>query len=334
MSHKKQRSAFDQVSELDRERIVAYRDCGLFFRKIGSRVGRNQTTVMRICDRWMQQGTTDRRGRSHPPQCTTSHEEKSIVRMAMTDRSITSRTVAQHIKSVTHHSVSARTIQCRLQQSGLFVRRPLLGLPLTQNHRRLRRHWCSERRMLAVEWNEVAFSDESRICLHHHDGRIRVWRHRGERMLNSCVMHRHTGPASGIIIWGGVGCYSCTSLICIAGSLNSQRYISKVLKPVVLPYLQGLATAIFQQDNARPYVAQIVQRFFGNNQEVINQHHSVTWRIIIHEYDVKTDITSKQAIIRLKNFVSVSLSTHRPRVKEMEVCAAVTHDACPYHYSP
>ncbi|GFV19165.1 transposable element Tcb1 transposase [Trichonephila clavipes] len=41
--------------------------------KIGSRVGRNQT-VMRICDRWMQEGTTDRRGRSHPPQCTTSPE--------------------------------------------------------------------------------------------------------------------------------------------------------------------------------------------------------------------------------------------------------------------
>ncbi|GFT93457.1 transposable element Tc3 transposase [Trichonephila clavipes] len=33
------------------------------------------------------------------------------------------------------------------------------------------------------------FTDESRICLQHHDGRIRVWRHRGERMLNRCVMY-------------------------------------------------------------------------------------------------------------------------------------------------
>ncbi|GFX81876.1 transposable element Tcb1 transposase [Trichonephila clavipes] len=57
--------------------------------KIGSRVGRNQTTVMRMCDRWMQEGTTDRRGRWHPPQCTTSREERQIVRMAVTDRSVT-----------------------------------------------------------------------------------------------------------------------------------------------------------------------------------------------------------------------------------------------------
>ncbi|GFV11246.1 transposable element Tcb1 transposase [Trichonephila clavipes] len=132
-----------------------------------------------------------------------------------------------------HHSVSARTIRRRLQQSGLSARRPLLGLPLTQSHKHHRRQWCDERRMWAAEWNEVFFTDESRICLPHHEGRIRVWRHRGERMLNSCVMHHHTGPASGIM---------------------------------------GLATAIFQQDNARPHVAHIVQRFF-----VIHQIELLPW---------------------------------------------------------
>ncbi|GFW81113.1 transposable element Tcb1 transposase [Trichonephila clavipes] len=35
-----------------------------------------------------------------------------------------------------------------------------------------------------------------------------------------------------------------------------------MLEPVVLPYLQGLATDIFQQDNACPHMTGIVQRFF------------------------------------------------------------------------
>ncbi|GFW02511.1 transposable element Tcb1 transposase [Trichonephila clavipes] len=188
MSHRKQLSASDQVSEFDRGSIVAYRDCGLSFSEIGSRVGRNQTSVMRIWDRWMQE-------------------------------------------------VSARTIRRRLQQSDLSARRPLLGLPLMQNHRRLRRQWCDERRMWVAEWNEVVFSDESRICLQHHDGRIRVWRHRGERMLNSCVMRRHTGGAPVIMVWGGVGYLSRTPLVHNAGTLNSQCYMSEVLEPVVLPYL-------------------------------------------------------------------------------------------------
>ncbi|GFV51129.1 transposable element Tcb1 transposase [Trichonephila clavipes] len=120
----------------------------------------------------MQEGTTDRHGRSHSPQCTTSREERQIVRKAVTDRSVTSRTIAQHIESVTHYSVSARTIRPRLQQSGLSARRPLLALLLTQNHRRLCRQWCGERSMWVAEWNELVFTDELRICLQHHDGRI------------------------------------------------------------------------------------------------------------------------------------------------------------------
>ncbi|GFU75866.1 transposable element Tcb1 transposase [Trichonephila clavipes] len=79
-------------------------------------------------------------------------------------------------------------------------------------------------------------------------------------------MHRHTGPAQGIMVWGGIGFNTHASLVRIAGTLNSQRYVSEVLEPVVLPYLQGLATAIFQQDNARPHVSRIVQRFFVNHQ--------------------------------------------------------------------
>ncbi|GFU41690.1 transposable element Tcb1 transposase [Trichonephila clavipes] len=96
-----------------------------------------------------------------------------------------------------------------------------------RRNRCLPRQWQDDRRIWAAEWNEVVYTDESRICLQHHDGRIRVWRHRGKSMLNSCVMHRHTSPITGIM---------------------------------------GLPTAILQQDNARPHVARIVQRFFVNHQ--------------------------------------------------------------------
>ncbi|GFW10841.1 transposable element Tcb1 transposase [Trichonephila clavipes] len=112
--------------------------------------------------------------------------------------------------------------------------------------------------MWVAERNEVVFTDESRICLQHHDFWIRVWRCSGERMKNSGVMHRHSGPASGIMVlvledYGmrtrGIGYHSRNPLVRIASTLNSHRYISEVLEPVVLPYLQGLNTEIFQLDN-------------------------------------------------------------------------------------
>ncbi|GFT69355.1 transposable element Tcb1 transposase [Trichonephila clavipes] len=85
-------------------------------------------------------------------------------------------------------------------------------------------------------------------------------------MMNSCVIHRNTGPSPGIMVWGGIGYHFRTPLVRIADTLNSQRYISEVFEPFVLPYLQGLATAIFQQDNGRTHVARIIQRFFVNHQ--------------------------------------------------------------------
>ncbi|GFV62796.1 transposable element Tcb1 transposase [Trichonephila clavipes] len=202
MSRRKQRSDFDQVSEFGKGRILAYRDYRLSFTEIGSRVGRNQTTVMQICHSWLQECTTDRRDRSHPPQCTTLREDRQIVRMTVTECSVTLQTVAQNIESLTHHLVSACIIRRRLQQSGVSARHPLLGLPLTQDHRCLRREWCDERRMWAAEWNEVVFTNESRICLGHHNGLIGVWRHCGERMLSSCVMHHHTHLHW--VLWYGV----------------------------------------------------------------------------------------------------------------------------------
>ncbi|GFW23188.1 hypothetical protein TNCV_3802881 [Trichonephila clavipes] len=39
MPHRRHRASIDQVFEFDGGRIVAYRDCGLFFRKIGQQVG-------------------------------------------------------------------------------------------------------------------------------------------------------------------------------------------------------------------------------------------------------------------------------------------------------
>ncbi|GFV73187.1 transposable element Tcb1 transposase [Trichonephila clavipes] len=102
MSRRKQRSTFDQIFEFDRGRIVAYRDCGLSFREISSRVGRNQTIVMRICDRWMH---------------------------------------------VCAYYSTPFTAEWSVRKTSI------VGLPLTQNHRRLRHQWYDERRTWAAEWN-------------------------------------------------------------------------------------------------------------------------------------------------------------------------------------
>ncbi|GFV60969.1 transposable element Tcb1 transposase [Trichonephila clavipes] len=224
MSRRKQRSAFDPASEFDGRNKVAYQDCGLSFRQIGSRVGRNQITVIRICDHWTQDRTMDRRGQSHPPQFTTSREDRQI-------------------------------------QSGLSARLPLLGLLLKQNNRRLVSVANGALKEGCGRQNGVKLSlltSHASVCK-----TTMVRFESGDTVKRGCRTPSHWLCAGYYGMGRGIGYHS--PLVRITGTLNSQRYISEVLEPVVLPYLQDLATAIFQQDNARPHVTLIAQRLFVNH---------------------------------------------------------------------
>ncbi|GFT88517.1 transposable element Tcb1 transposase [Trichonephila clavipes] len=95
-------------------------------KEIGQRIRQNQATVMRICQPWMQEETTELRSRSCPLRCTTACDDWRNVRMTVMDHATTSRTITQPIQSVRHNSVSPRTIRRHLQQSGILAKRQLL----------------------------------------------------------------------------------------------------------------------------------------------------------------------------------------------------------------
>ncbi|GFW73392.1 transposable element Tcb1 transposase [Trichonephila clavipes] len=84
-------------------------------------------------------------------------------------------------------------------------------------------------------------------CLQHYDVRIRVWRHHGERM--HCVMYSLTGPAPGIMIWGGIGYHSRT-LVRVAGTLNSKRYISEIQRLTEITPLSASPDQLWQRVEA------------------------------------------------------------------------------------
>ncbi|GFV33955.1 transposable element Tc1 transposase [Trichonephila clavipes] len=90
-----------------------------------------------------------------------------------------------------------------------------------------------------------------------------VGRCAGERCLPDCVIERHSGFTPGVVVWGAISYHRRSNLLQIEGNLNSNRYVREVLQPEVVPFLQGILEAIFQQDNARPHVAKTVQDFYS-----------------------------------------------------------------------
>ena len=63
------------------------------------------------------------------------------------------------------------------------------------------------------------------------------------------------------MVWAATGYTTRTSLVRIGGDLNSEWYISNILRPMVVTYLRGLPNVIFKQVSARPHVASHVLTF-------------------------------------------------------------------------
>ncbi|GIY67361.1 hypothetical protein CDAR_255051 [Caerostris darwini] len=73
----------------------SYRDCGLSYRSVAARVGRDPMTVTKIWNRWIQDHNTERRAGSQQPPITSSREDRRVTYMALRDRAATSRALSQ-----------------------------------------------------------------------------------------------------------------------------------------------------------------------------------------------------------------------------------------------
>ncbi|GFW64758.1 HTH_Tnp_Tc3_2 domain-containing protein [Trichonephila clavipes] len=90
MPRVRSRKTYQHVSDFEKGRIVAYRDCGLSSRSIAPRVDRDLMTVSRIWNRWVQDSNTERRTESQRLP-TTRAEKTGMSRIALMDRTVTSR---------------------------------------------------------------------------------------------------------------------------------------------------------------------------------------------------------------------------------------------------
>ncbi|UYV68105.1 hypothetical protein LAZ67_5003070, partial [Cordylochernes scorpioides] len=217
---------------------------------------------------------------------TLARVDRRILRQAVAAPQVTCTAILQHVQDTLDHSISTRTISCRLVANGLHSCRPLRRLPLTPPNRRQRLEWCRARSTWMTEWHRVVFSDESRFCLSSDSRRVRVWRRRGERSNPAAIVERPTVRQRGIMVWGAIAYDSRSPLLRIQGTMTAQRYVDDVLRPVTLPYLQGVPNALYQQDNTRPHTARISQQALQDVQMLPWPPYSPDLSPIEHVWDI------------------------------------------------
>ena len=121
-------------------------------------------------------------------------------------------------------------------------------------------------------WQSVLFTDESRFSLYigeNSDDRIRVYRRKGERDTDACVIERDRYGGGSVMVWGGIVLGHKTPLIIMQGSVNAIRYRDDIILPVVATFMQR-HNFMLKQDNTIPHVAQMCRDFVqGRNVDVL-----------------------------------------------------------------
>ncbi|UYV68465.1 SEC24B [Cordylochernes scorpioides] len=193
------------------------------------------------------------------------------------------RRSAQEMERGTSTNDGLRLVLRMISGAGIFLQESLAEEPEV-----LCVQQCSPRlhHTSAAEWHRVVFSDESRFCLSSDSRRVRVWRRRGERSNPAAIVERPTVRQRGIMVWGAIAYDSRSPLLLIQGTMTAQRYVDDVLRPVTLPYLQGVPNALYQQDNARPHTARISQQALQDVQMLPWPPYSPDLSPIEHVWDI------------------------------------------------
>ncbi|GFX32382.1 transposable element Tc1 transposase [Trichonephila clavipes] len=225
-------------------------------RRVAGQVDRSECAVRNCWEQWTLQGTHARKTGSGATRKTTRREDRTIVRQALVDPTVTRSTIRADVGV----AIVPQTIFRHLAEANIKSKRPFRALPLTPEHRQLRLQWCQARSMWNVtDWQKVVFSDESRFVLGTYDNRVREWRLPGARYNSLTHCSTSQCPRSWCNGLGAIAYDSQSTLIVMRGTLTGQRYVDDILRPHVGPFLNGLPGAIFQQDNARSHTARVAQ---------------------------------------------------------------------------
>lgn len=235
--------------------------------QVARHFGVNVSTIERLVRRLRETGRIADRPRSGRPRVTSRRQDRYIVVSHMRNRRLTAAESALNVHGNHGRPISSKTVRNRLREVGVRARRPYVGPHLTVARRRRRMAWVAAhapRRFTLRQWRQVLFTDESRFCLFRADGRQRVYRRRGERFADACVVERDRFGGGSVMVWGGISHGLKSHLVVIDGNLTAARYRDEILRPHVVPFLQQHNLTL-QQDNARPHVARICQVFLANN---------------------------------------------------------------------
>jgi transposase len=245
--------------------IIGCRLSGKSIREIAVITGHPKSTVGNIVKRYEKEGHVNNQPREGRPQLMNERDKRRLVRVVVQNRHKSFSQIAAAYNEEAVTPVSQWTVRGKMRSLGFHgraaVRKPLVS----EVNRRRRLKWCKERRYWTLEqWRSIIWSDESRFTLYQTDGRVWIYRRRGERYNIDCQVPTVKHGGGSVMVWGWCSAYLRGPLVKCSNAMNSFEY-KNILETHLLPSLEGMDGYTFQQDNAPIHTARLVTNFFHSN---------------------------------------------------------------------
>lgn len=244
-------------------RAVTLLEEGFTQRYVAERLRVSQPVVCRLWNRYRELNTFKRRPGSGRQKKTTPAEDRFLRLQAIRNRKSTARDLRGELINAHGTVVSTQTVRNRLREGQIRSRRPLKVPKLEPQHRRRRLQFAEEHANWQLRhWTPILFSDESRFMLSGTDGRVRVWRRRGERNLPPNLLQTVAYGGGSVMVWGGISLNYKTDLVIIRGRLSAERYIEEVVQNHILPITHEIGPDfMLMHDGASAHTARVTTHF-------------------------------------------------------------------------
>ena len=182
-----------------RWQIVGAHRCGVEKSVIASSLNISKSTVREVLARYRERGTVARKQGSGRPRKTNPRDDGLLVRLVKAHPF----SPAPLIKWRWGLPLSSSTIRRRLKENHLKQYRPAVTPLLRVRHVEGRLKWAMTRCLWrACKFRSIVWTDESRFRLFNNDGRVRVWRMKGERFRPDLMLHSSQAQGGSVDIWG------------------------------------------------------------------------------------------------------------------------------------